>query len=147
MDGERVYMPDYISFVLHPYVKNIRLGASAEATRVLFHTLEERRARRGRRDSPTLEEIEGDDGLFDEAARRIGAEDRQETAAALRRQLVDIHARTVGRFRSFPSVRDFAERCIALITWVHDESTARDHPFFTRFAESFIASLEPSAAR
>ncbi|MFI5368342.1 MAG: hypothetical protein ACHQ1F_04940, partial [Spirochaetia bacterium] len=44
MDAERVYLPDYVSFVLHPYVKNIRLGASAEATRVLFHALEERLA-------------------------------------------------------------------------------------------------------
>ncbi|MGA2480547.1 MAG: PD-(D/E)XK nuclease family protein, partial [Spirochaetia bacterium] len=112
------------------------------ATRVLFHTLEERRARRGTQRFATLEEIEDDEGLFDEAARKIGAEDQQETAAALRRQLIDIHGRTVGRFRSFSSVRDFAERCIALITWVHDESTARDHPFFTAFAESFIASLD-----
>jgi ATP-dependent helicase/nuclease subunit B len=142
MDGERVYLPDYISFVLHPYVKNIRLGASAEATRVLFHTLEERRAKRGTQRFATLEEIEGDEGLFVEAARKIAAEDQEEMAAALRGQLTDIHGRTVGRFRSFTSVRDFAERCIALITWVHDESTARDHPFFTAFAESFISSLD-----
>jgi ATP-dependent helicase/nuclease subunit B len=142
MDGERVYMPDYISFVLHPYVKNVRLGSSAEATRVLFHTLEERRARRGTQRFATLEEIEGDEGLFEEAARKIAAENQAETTAALRAQLIDIHGRTVSRFRSFSSVRDFAERCIALITWVHDESTARDHPFFTAFAESFISSLD-----
>jgi ATP-dependent helicase/nuclease subunit B len=142
MDGERIYLPDYISFVLHPYVKNTRLGASAEATRVLFHTLEERRAKRGTQRFATLEEIEGDEGLFAEAARKIGAEDQDQAAAALRAQLADIHARTVGRFRSFASVGDFAERCISLITWVHDGSTARDHPFFTAFAESFISSLD-----
>jgi ATP-dependent helicase/nuclease subunit B len=143
MDGERVYLPDYISFVLHPYVKNVRLGASAEATRVLFHTLEERRGSRGTQRFATLEEIETDEELFDDAARRIAAtEERPAMAAALRLQLADIHARTIGSFRSFASVRDFAERCIALITWVHDESTARDHPFFGAFAESFVASLE-----
>jgi ATP-dependent helicase/nuclease subunit B len=142
MDGERVYLPDYVSFVLHPYVKNIRLGSSAESTRVLFHTLEERRARRGAQRFATPGEIEADDGLFEEAARKIGSEGRAETAAALRAQLSDIHHRTVERFRSFTSVGDFAGRCIALITWVHDESTARDHPFFTAFAESFISSLE-----
>ncbi len=142
MDEERVYLPDYVSFVLHPYVKNIRLGASAEATRVLFHALEERLAHTRTRRFATLEEIENDLALFDEAARRITQENRDAMAAALRAHLVDIHERTITKFRSFRSVRDFAERCIQLIAWVHDESTARDHPYFTPFSESFVRSLE-----
>jgi len=142
MDEERVYLPDYVSFVLHPYVKNIRLGASAEATRVLFHALEERLAHTRTRRFATLDEIENDRGLFDEAARRITEENRDAMAAALRMHLVDIHERTVWRFRSFTSVRDFSERCIELIAWVHDESTAKDHPYFTPFSDSFVRSLE-----
>lgn len=142
MDEERVYLPDYVSFVLHPYVKNIRLGASAEATRVLFHALEERLAHTRTRRFATLEEIENDLTLFDEAARRITSENRAAMAAALHAHLADIHERTISRFRSFTSVRDFAERCIQLISWVHDESTARDHPYFTPFSESFVRSLE-----
>jgi ATP-dependent helicase/nuclease subunit B len=142
MDEERVYLPNYVSFVLHPYVKNIRLGASAEATRVLFHALEERLARARTRRFATLAEIENDLGLFDEAARRTAPEDRETMAAALRAHLADIHGRTVSRFRSFQSVRDFAERCIELISLVHDESTARDHPLFSPFSESFVRSLE-----
>jgi hypothetical protein len=142
MDQERVYLPDYVSFVLHPYVKNVRLGASAEATRVLFHALEERLAHTRTRRFATLEEIENDLALFDEAARRITGEDRGAMAAALRAHLIGIHERTVSRFRSFTSVRDFSERCIQLISWVHDESTARDHPYFTPFSESFVRSLE-----
>ena len=39
-------------------------------------------------------------------------------------------------------MRDFAERCIELISWVHDQSTARDHPYFTPFSESFVQSLD-----
>ena len=142
MDEERVYLPDYVSFVLHPYVKNIRLGASAEATRVLFHALEERFAHTRTRRFATLDEIENDRALFDEAARRVTQEDRGVMADALRAHLIDIHERTLSRFRSFTSVRDFAERCIQLISWVHDESTARDHPYFTPFSESFVRSLE-----
>ncbi len=142
MDEERVYLPDYISFVLHPYVKNIRLGASAEATRVLFHALEERLAHTRTRRFATLDEIESDAALFDEAARRVTEEDRGAMAAALHAHLTDIHERTISRFRSFTSVRDFAERCIQLISWVHDESTARDHPYFTPFSEAFVRSLE-----
>jgi len=142
MDGERVYLPDYISFVLHPYVKNIRLGTSAEVTRVLFHALEERLAQGRTRRFATLAEIESDDGLFDEAARRITGEGREAMAAELRRHLADIHQRSIASFRSFRSVRDFAERCTALISWVHDESTARDHPYFTPFSEAFVRALE-----
>jgi hypothetical protein len=140
MDGERVYLPSYVSFVLHPYVKNIRLGASAESTRVLFHALEESLASQRTRRFATLEEIESDTGLFAVAAKRIG--DEQVSGEMLRAHLTDIHERTVSRFRSFRNVRDFAERCIELISWVHDESTARDHPYFTPFSERFVQSLE-----
>jgi ATP-dependent helicase/nuclease subunit B len=145
MDGERVYMPAYMTFTLHPYVKNLRLGASAEATRVLFHTLEERLAEERTRRFATLEEIEGDDKLFMDTALRIGDADPAPLAEALRAHLTDIHRRTLRRFRSFTSVGDFAERCIQLISWIHDASTASSHPYFTPFAEAFVRSLEAIA--
>jgi hypothetical protein len=142
MDGPRVYVPAYVSFVLHPYVKNVRLGSSAEATRVLFHALEERLERTRTRRFMTLEEIEGDAALFQDAAERIAEDGRGPAAEVLRAHLVDIHARTIAAFRSFRSVRDFAERCIGLIAWVQERSTARDHPYFTPFSESFVQSLD-----
>jgi ATP-dependent helicase/nuclease subunit B len=142
MDGLRVYVPAYVSFVLHPYVKNTRLGASAEATRVLFHALEEHLEKSRTRRFVTLEDLESDEDLFVDAAERIAEDGRGPSAAALRAHLVDIHLRTIGRFRSFQSVRDFAERCIELISWVHDQGTARDHPYFTPFSESFVQSLD-----
>jgi ATP-dependent helicase/nuclease subunit B len=143
MEGELVYLPDYVAFALHPYVKNVRLGASAESTRVMFHALEERLAgERGRRFAQ-LEEIESDTGLFDDAAARLDG--GPDLARRLRGHLRAIHERTVSGFRSFRSVGDFAERCIALVSWIHDESTARDHPYFTPFSEAFVRSLEAIA--
>lgn len=147
MDGERVYLPDYISFVLHPYTKNIRFRGSAESTRVLFHVLEERLAAARTRSFATLEEIESDEGLFEdlfeEAARRIaGEEDRATVAGELRAHLRLIHSRTITAFLSFPNIRAFAERTIQLISWVHEASTARDHPTFTPISESFLQTLE-----
>ncbi len=137
--------PAYLAFALHPYVKNIRLGQSAEATRVLFHTLEERLAAERTRRFATLEEIESDSALFDDAAGRLAEGDAAAAARALRAHLADIHERTIRSFRSFPRVRVFAERCISLISWVHDQSTARDHPYFTPFSEAFVRSLEAIA--
>ena len=145
MEGEMVYLPAYLAFVLHPYVKNVRMGASAEATRVLFHALEDQLAESATRQFGILEEIEQDDALFRRAAGLLGAEDEPGTAARLKGHLADINRRTVGSFRSFSSVREFAERCAGLISWVHDQSTARDHPYFTPFSEAFVRSLETIA--
>ncbi len=147
MDGERLYLPSYISFVLHPYTKNVRFRGSAESTRVLFHVLEERLAAARTRRFATLEEIESNEspfeGLFEEAARRIAAEeDRAAIAGELRTHLRLIHSRTISAFLSFPNIRAFAERAIQLITWVHEASTARDHPTFTPISESFLQTLE-----
>ena len=146
MDGDRVYLPDYISFILHPYTKNVRFRTSAESTRVLFHLLEEKLAASRSRRFSTLEEIESDSDLFDEAAARIAREgDRAEVAAGLRAHLAQIHDRTIRGFLSFPTIRAFAEQVISLITWVHDASTARDHPTFTPISESFLKTLESIA--
>lgn len=41
MDGDRIYIPDYLKFVLHPYTKNIYYRGKSETTRVMFHTIEE----------------------------------------------------------------------------------------------------------
>jgi len=142
MDGPRVYLPAYLGFVLHPYVKNMRLGASAEATRVLFHTLEERREQTRTRRFLTLEEIEADSETLAAAAARLGEDGRGPSAEELRRHLAEVHDRTIRRFRSFLSVRDFAERCMRLVSWVHDRSTAREHPLFTPFSEAFVEALQ-----
>ncbi len=143
MDGERLYIPAYVSFILHPYTKNVRFRASAESTRVLFHLLEERLARARTRRFTALEEIEADEELFTEAAGRIAAqEERGQAAAALREHLRQIHDRTIRPFLSFPSVGACADRVIALISWVHDASTARDHPTFTPISQSFLETLE-----
>ncbi|HET6487134.1 MAG TPA: PD-(D/E)XK nuclease family protein [Spirochaetia bacterium] len=152
MEGDRVYLSAYLSFVLHPYTKNIRFRGSAEATRVLFHTLEDRLARvRGRKFS-TLREIESDDELFQDAARSVAAlggpaassssSRDPELSSSLRAHLARIHGETIEPFRSFRDVGDFAERCIRLISWVHESSTARDHPLFSPFSEAFVRSLE-----
>jgi ATP-dependent helicase/nuclease subunit B len=141
-DGGRMYLPAYMSFVLHPYTKNIRFRSSAESTRVLFHVLEENLAQSRARRFATLEEIESDQTLFRDAAARIARdEDPAKVEAELRSHLVRIHDRTVRAFLAFPTIRAFAEAVIALIEWIHEASTARDHPLFTPFAESFLQTL------
>jgi len=145
MDGDRVYVPSYLTFLLHPYTKNVLFGDSAEATRVLLHMLEDRLAAgRGRTFLP-LAEIEAAEEVFRDAERVLAEGGRGPAAADLAAHLASIHAATIGVFRSFASVRDFAERCIGIVEWIHDRSTARLHPYFTPFSESFLRSLDALA--
>ncbi|HVO39659.1 MAG TPA: PD-(D/E)XK nuclease family protein, partial [Spirochaetia bacterium] len=141
MDEERVYVPRYLTFMLHPYTKNTLFRGSAAATRVLLHALEESLTRERTRMFATLSEIEGDDAIFEQAALGVSSDGVPADAEALRAHLRAIHAATLGRFRSFSTVRAFAEQCIDLLVWVHDSTTAADHPYFSPFAESFIEAL------
>jgi ATP-dependent helicase/nuclease subunit B len=139
MQAGRVYVPDYLAFLLHPYTKNVRLDGSAEANRVLLHRVEERLAETGGRAFVALDEIESDRPLFERAAEALG------TAGPGPEHLADhlagIHRDTLGRFQRFADVRDFVERCIGLVEWVHDRTTAPSHPYFTPFAEHFLEAL------
>jgi ATP-dependent helicase/nuclease subunit B len=142
MDGDRVYVPDYLTFMLHPYTKNIRFRGSAEATRVLVHSIEERLASSRTRVFTSLEEIEADGELFRAALAAVPQEEGETTAEELASHLRLIHDLTIRRFRSFLTVREFARRCVELIAWVHESSTAPAHPFFSQFSEEFIQSLQ-----
>ena len=142
MDGERVYVPRYLTFMLHPYTKNALFRGSAAATRVLLHAMEEALTGSRTRLFVTLQEIEDDRDIFEQAALAVASDGTLATAEALRDHLRSIHESTIGRLRSFTSVKDFADRCIQLLSWAHDTTTARDHPFFSPFAQSFIESLE-----
>src|SRR5512143_1714724 len=53
-----------------------------------------------------------------------------------------IHNNTIERFLSFQNVGDFAKKCIDLLVYIFNESTARLHPLFYPFAESFITFLD-----
>ena len=139
MQAGRVYVPDYLAFLLHPYTKNARLDGKAETNRVLLHRVEERFAETGGRAFITLAEIESDRLVFQRAAEALGpgGPDPERLAA----HLAGIHRDTLGRFQRFADVRDFVDRCIGLVEWVHQRTTARSHPYFTPFAEQFLKAL------
>src|SRR5208283_8394 len=59
-DGDRIYIPDYLKFVLHPYTKNIYYKGKSETTRILFHSVEERLLNRKAKTFTSLAEIEAD---------------------------------------------------------------------------------------
>ncbi len=141
MDGERVYIADYLRFVLHPYTKNIYFGENAEVTRILFHGLEEGLVRNRTKIFSTLREIEEDEALLIRVAKRLRGRD-DVTVPALRKHLRAIHLSTIERFLSFANVGDFAVKCAELLAYIFNNSTARLHPLFHPFSESFVRSFD-----
>ncbi len=141
MDGERVYIPDYLKFVLHPYTKNIYLNGSAETTRILFHTIEEELTQQKTKTFSTLSEIENNEDLFLNITDRIPSETKI-TEEQLKEHLRNIHRNTIKKFLNFKNIHDFAVRCTELLIYIFHNSTARLHPLFYPYSEAFIRALD-----
>lgn len=141
MESDRVYLPAYLNFVLHPYTKNIYYQSNAEVTRILFHTLEESFSRTSVRAFITLDEIETNTEVFQKIAERLKGAGLQQSADEMRAHLRKIHDQTIKRFLSFSSVSDFASRCTGLLTFIFNNSSAKLHPLFSRFAEAFLQTI------
>lgn len=141
VDENRIYIPNYLKFVLHPYTKNIYFNGSAETTRVLFHTIEEELTKQKTKTFFTLEEIEDNEDIFQSIINRI-SQPANITKQLLRQHLKAIHNNTIRKFLKLKNVHDFAVKCIELLTYIFSNSTAPFHPFFHPFLESFISALE-----
>ncbi|MBI5102147.1 MAG: PD-(D/E)XK nuclease family protein [Nitrospirae bacterium] len=142
MDRDRVYAPDYLKFVLHPYTKNVSLDGRSEPTRILFHTIEEELTERRTKTFLRPSDIEEDDELLDKVLRRLSDDETLIGREDLREHLKSIHAATVGKFTGFRNIRDFGTKLREVLVYIFNNSTARLHPFFHPFAESFISSLD-----
>jgi len=142
MEGDRVYIPDYLKFVLHPYTKNIYCRGSTEITRIMLHAVEEELTKKRARAFSTLRDIEKDERLLDHIMDKMPLEEGDITRKSLSLHLEKIHRNTIGNFLAFVDVKDFAAKCIGLLTYIFNESTARLHPLFYPFSEAFIISLD-----
>jgi CRISPR/Cas system-associated exonuclease Cas4 (RecB family) len=142
MEGERVYVPDYLNFILHPYTKNIYCNGSSEISRIMFHTIEEELTSSRTKKFLALLEIEGDKTLYEKIMGRLSKDETDLTEEILRDHLKTIHQNTIEKFLAFKNVRDFAQKSIEILIYVFNNSTARLHPLFYPFSEAFVQSLE-----
>jgi ATP-dependent helicase/nuclease subunit B len=136
--GERYSAAQYIKFVLHPYTKNIRFGQRADVTRILFHALESRLTEDKSKMLISLEEIEESDEVFSNIAFALSAAPEEITAERLKEHVRNIHIRTIRALEQIGSLREFARKLIEVLTYVYEESTARQHPLFRPYAEALL---------
>lgn len=142
MDEDRLYIPDYLSLVLHPYVKNLYMRGSAETTRIIFHALEEALIEDRTKSFVRLDEIEGDSKFFQMVSQRTSGAEGQASPSEIREHLKMIHETVIRKTCSFESIGDFAGKMIGILAFVYDHSSARLHPYFHPFAESFMKELD-----
>ncbi len=129
------FVPDYLRFVFHPYVKNLYLDGAAEPSRVIFQTAEERLSARIDK-YVRLEEIEGDDGLAALAAARLG--EGGAGPGAVKAHLAAAHAALIRPFEEIRDTADFAGKLLAFVSHVSAGGTAPLHPYWAPFAEKAI---------
>ncbi len=132
----------YMKFMLHPYTKNIRAGNETELTRVLVHTMEELLARDRTALYLTLDEIENHPKIFDRVLQRLTDIGTIITKNEIQNHLKEIHADTIRRFEHIQSIGEFAQRCIDVLTYIFEHSTASMHPLFRQYAEKIISLLQ-----
>ena len=142
MEDDRIYVPDYMKFALHPYTKNIFCKGNAEVTRIMFHCMEEILRKSRTRTFVTLPEIEDNDNLLNSIAGKLSQEEEGMTREEVGEHLRMIHLNTIRKFLSFRDIGDFASKCTELLTFIFNNSTARLHPLFYPFSESFVRALD-----
>jgi ATP-dependent helicase/nuclease subunit B len=142
MQDDRLYVPHYLEFLLHPYIKNIYFDGRADLTRFLFHTVEAALTEKKTRKHLSLAEIEGDATLWTHIRQRVVAAEKTLTVKAVMDHLKSVHDQTIRKMLSCENVGDFAGRLREIIEYVYRSSTARLHPYFYPYAESFVSQLD-----
>ncbi len=142
MDEKRVYIPDYLKFVLHPYTKNIYFNGSSEITRIIFHTIEELLSKESNMSFIELCNIEENSNILSEIHRRISDSENIITVENIKEHLKNIHQNTINKFISFRNINDFAKKCSDILFYIFNNSTAKLHPLFYPFSESFLRELD-----
>ncbi|MBP1708692.1 MAG: hypothetical protein H6Q40_481, partial [Deltaproteobacteria bacterium] len=142
MDGDRLYVPYYLEFILHPYVKNLYFNGRADLTRILFHTMEQALTEKRSKKFMSLLEIETDEAIMSFIKDRVLDVEPGLTLKGIMDHLKAIHANTLEKMLSCRDVGDFARKLKEVVEYIYGKSTARLHPFFYPYSESFVTQLD-----
>ncbi len=142
INDDKVYIPDYLRFVLHPYIKNIHLDNKIELTRIIFHTIEDELSAKRMNIFLSLREIENDEKLLNIIFDKFTESGENISKEKISNHIKTIHEKTINKFTFFRDTRDFSEKCRELLLYIYNESTARLHPLFYPFSEAFLDSLQ-----
>lgn len=132
IDGETIYAPYYIKFLLHPYVKNITLLNSAENNRIIIHGIEKEILNFQR--FILLEDVE-DKISYNIFKLNTGFFKSQ---LVIKNQIKKIHDNLIRPFFNIKNISDFIKKLKDVAIFIDDNSTAKSHPLFYPYLEVFI---------
>ncbi|MEO0226327.1 MAG: hypothetical protein ABIL05_05190, partial [candidate division WOR-3 bacterium] len=140
-EGEKYSLAHYLKFVLHPYIKNIRLGKMSEPTRIIFHTIEEFYQNVPRR-FITLTEIENNEKLTDLCWNKLrdlfpGGPQKD----IIINHLKEIHYHLIKNFENIDSLEDFGNKLLNFLSFISLHSTANRHIYTAPFVETMIGAI------
>ena len=141
IEGGRIALADYVEFLLHPYTKSIRFGARTDVTRILMHSIEDYLRRKKSGVSMTLEQIEQEGAFLQAAKRALSADAANVSTTELAEHLKRIHDNTIRRFLAIDSLDAFARASVDVLLFIHEHSTADNHPLFRPYVERLIDIL------
>lgn len=132
------YLSDYLSFLMHPYIKNIHHRIESTYMRILIHSVEEALLGQSRT-FIGLDEIEERLDIFEEAAqmteRRVPIED-------LRDALSEIHDIFVRKMEGVKTLGQLGGSFEEILAYLIKESPAAGYPFSGEFFHRFFLLLD-----
>lgn len=140
-DGDDYFIPDYLKFVLHPYVKNIYLDRASYPTRIIFHTIEEQFVQQKRR-FIKLKEIEEDKKIISGCVRKLAtSECAKIDRVKIKNHLNNIHRILIKPFETIKNIEDFSDKLLQSISFISQNSQANMHPYTVPFIKTVIDGL------
>jgi len=137
----KVYLPDYLKFVMHPYTKNVKFNGKSETTRIVFHSIEEYFLEKKKQPFLSLSEIENDEALYKYYSDRTLNTVEYLTENDFFNLIKYIHENTINKVIDFENIGHFALKTIDVLSFIYNHSTANLHPLFHPFAQQLINSL------
>jgi ATP-dependent helicase/nuclease subunit B len=144
----RVYGPNYLRFILHPYTKNLYgpgPDGRSDLTRILFHAVEEELVGRRTQAFWSLEELETDPGLRAALETRVRRLEGAPDVVELLGHYKAVHDRTIRPLLEIRDLADFVAKLDGVLAFITASGTARRHPFFHPYAEALEGQLDAMA--
>ncbi|MBW7887088.1 MAG: PD-(D/E)XK nuclease family protein [Bacteroidetes bacterium] len=141
MKDQKVFVPKYLQFLLHPYTKNILYKNRTDVTRTLIHSVERALLQHDARVYISLDEIETSFPDYLNITKRLQSDDIMISENELREHFLHLHNNTVRRLINVNSLGEFGNRCIDILMFINEYSTAHRHPYFRPFVEMLLNHL------
>jgi len=139
--GDEYYMPDYLNFVLHPYMKNIYFNRASYATRIIFHTIEEYITDQQKR-FVTLKEIEENNDIIKVCIKKLQKhEGLQIDQEKIKNHLHSIHETLIKQFENIKNIEDFGDKLLFFFSFLSENSPVNLHPYTVPFIKTMLEAI------